>query len=162
LQYELERFAARNGRKVTMNKEARERFLQFAESPAARWSANFRDLNAAVTRMATLAHGGRITADDVAQEIGRLQAGWCGPAAGSSDVAELQHVLTADRLASLDLFDQAQLATVVRVCRESKSLSEAGRTLFAVSRRSKAQPNDADRLRKYLARFGLAWTQVSG
>jgi transcriptional regulatory protein RtcR len=34
-------------------------------------------------------------------------------------------------------------------------LSEAGRLLFAASRKSKATVNDADRLRKYLARFGL-------
>ncbi len=46
------------------------------------------------------------------------------------------------------------------VCRVSASLSEAGRTLFAVSRQSKKQPNDADRLRKYLARFGLDWEGV--
>ena len=66
LDYELERFAARSGRKVTINKEARQQFLSFAESPAATWPANFRDLNAAVTRMATLATSGRITVNDVA------------------------------------------------------------------------------------------------
>jgi len=29
-----------------------------------------------------------------------------------------------------------------------------------VSREQKKQPNDADRLRKYLARFGLTWDEV--
>jgi transcriptional regulatory protein RtcR len=52
----------------------------------------------------------------------------------------------------IDLFDQRQLETVLEVCR-SASLSEAGRELFAVSRLKKANPNDADRLRKSL-RFG--------
>ncbi|ETD37978.1 hypothetical protein U724_19020 [Pseudomonas chlororaphis subsp. aurantiaca PB-St2] len=33
-----------------------------------------------------------------------------------------------------------------------------GRT--AAKARTKAQPNDADRLRKYLARFGLEWKQI--
>lgn len=108
--------------------------------------------------MATLAGGGRITADDVNEEIRRLQAGWCG---SSRAAIELENTLTADQIASLDLFDRAQLSAVIRVCRESKSLSEAGRTLFAVSRLSKAQPNDADRLRKYLARFGLTWVDVA-
>ncbi|MFP3702164.1 sigma 54-dependent transcriptional regulator, partial [Burkholderia sp. SIMBA_013] len=61
------------------------------------------------------------------------------------------------RAAELDLFDRAQLERVLDVCRVSASLSEAGRTLFAVSRQNKKQPNDADRLRKYLARFGLDW-----
>jgi transcriptional regulatory protein RtcR len=53
-----------------------------------------------------------------------------------------------------------QLADVVRVCRGSRSLSEAGRALYDVSRLQKRMPNDADRLRKYLARFGLTWDRV--
>jgi transcriptional regulatory protein RtcR len=32
--------------------------------------------------------------------------------------------------------------------------------LFDVSRTEKAKVNDADRLRKYLARFGLDWATV--
>ena len=36
-------------------------------------------------------------------------------------------------------------------------LADSGRRLFAASRSRKAAPNDADRLRKYLARFGLDW-----
>jgi transcriptional regulatory protein RtcR len=62
----------------------------------------------------------------------------------------------------LDRFELPQLREVIRVCRASRSLSEAGRTLFAASRRKKSNPNDADRLRKYLARFGLSWGQVVG
>ncbi|MCA9097651.1 MAG: RNA repair transcriptional activator RtcR, partial [Planctomycetaceae bacterium] len=44
LNYELDRFTAATGQTVRLNKEARERFLQFAESPAALWKGNFRDL----------------------------------------------------------------------------------------------------------------------
>ena len=54
---------------MTFNTEARQRFLAFATSGAARWSGNFRDLNAAVTRMATLAPGGRITVEQVEAEV---------------------------------------------------------------------------------------------
>jgi transcriptional regulatory protein RtcR len=61
------------------------------------------------------------------------------------------------RVDEYDLFDRLQLQRVLEVCETSASLSEAGRTLFAVSRQSRKQPNDADRLRKYLARFGVAW-----
>jgi transcriptional regulatory protein RtcR len=161
LQYELDRFASKTGRKVTMNKEARDQFLKFAESTSARWSANFRDLNAAVTRMATLSHGGRITVENVGDEIARLNEQWSCSRPGNNSLAPLTEILTADRIATLDSFDQAQLATVLDVCRQSKSLSEAGRKLFSVSRLSKAQPNDADRLRKYLARFDLSWADVS-
>jgi len=39
-------------------------------------------------------------------------------------------------------------------------LSHAGRFLFSASRQQKTSANDADRLRKYLARFGLDWKSV--
>ena len=75
LDYELEQFARRSSLRATLSKEVRERFLSFARSPAARWSANFRDLNACVTRMGTLSPGGRITPEILdgyaAQEIGQ-------------------------------------------------------------------------------------------
>lgn len=61
----------------------------------------------------------------------------------------------------LDFFDSMQLSSVIAVCRASRSLSDAGRKLFGVSREAKSKPNDAERLKKVLARFGLAWEQVS-
>ena len=158
LDYELERHSSQTGHKVTMNKEARHRFLTFAQSPEAAWSANFRDLGAAVTRMATLATSGRITLDDVNEETARLTASWRRSTVAPPDV--LSELLTAEQLAKLDLFDRVQLTEVVRICRASESLSAVGRTLFAASRASKSQPNDADRLRKYLTRFGLTWAEL--
>jgi transcriptional regulatory protein RtcR len=156
LEYELTQFSAKTGQVVRMNKEATQRFLQFAESREATWRANFRDLNAAVTRMATLAAGGRITTDLVEEEIGRLETQWqvCIDDRGSRSLDGLIDV------SQLDDFDRVQLEAVVRVCRESKSLSDAGRKLFAVSRNTKAKPNDADRLRKYLNRFGVSWKNI--
>ena len=41
LDYELEQFSRRDGRRVTFNKEARERYLKFATSPDAEWVGNF-------------------------------------------------------------------------------------------------------------------------
>ena len=38
-----------------------------------------------------------------------------------------------------------------------KIFSDAGRKLFGITRTQRKVPNDADRLRKYLARFGLDW-----
>lgn len=81
LDYELEAFATRRGQFARFNREARRRFLDFAASPEALWTHNFRDLSAAVTRMATLAPGGRITEAIVAEEIARLRAAWQGTAA---------------------------------------------------------------------------------
>lgn len=161
LRYELEQTAARTGTNVTFNKEAWQRFLAFATSPDARWTANFRDLNAAVTRMATLAPGGRINVEVVDEEIARLKAAWAEPAEGV-DEALLAAVLGPERLAGLDRFDRVQLADAIRVCRSSRSLAEAGRRLFAVSREKKKVANDADRIRKYLGSYGLSWGEVAG
>ena len=161
LVYELEQISARTAASVTFNKEARQRFLAFAVSPAAKWAANFRDLSSAVTRMATLAHGGRITVEIVEEEIARLRSAWEEPADGQ-DEALLVSLLGPERAAELDRFDQIQLAEAIRVCRACRSLAEAGRTLFAVSRQKKKVANDADRIRKYLASHGLTWAEVCG
>lgn len=66
-----------------------------------------------------------------------------------------------DAVDNLDAFDRFQLEGVVNVCRDSKTLSDAGRKLFAVSRTEKTSSNDADRLKKYLARFGLTFERCS-
>ena len=100
-----------------MNKEARNRFLAFSQSPDAVWSANFRDLGAAVTRLATLAAGGHITLDDVNEETARLTSSWRRSAVPLPDV--LSELLTAEQLTHLDLFDRVQLSEVVRICRAS-------------------------------------------
>ncbi|HEY0115228.1 MAG TPA: RNA repair transcriptional activator RtcR [Allosphingosinicella sp.] len=157
LDYELDRFAEREGARIGFNKEARERYLAFATSPAARWPGNFRDLAASVTRMATFSPRGRIDADCVEAELARLRRLW-SPANRGAD--GLDHLLAPDQLEALDPFDRVQLAHVVATCRGSRSLSEAGRTLFAASRSRRSAPNDADRLRKYLARFGLSWQRL--
>lgn len=160
LDYELEQFARKNSLRVTLSKEAREEFLKFAQSPAAKWSANFRDLNACITRMATLSLGGRITELVLQEEIGRLKAGWSTPPGSEDYEAVLAEVLTDNAREKLDWFDQAQLTFVIRVCRESATLSDAGRKLFAATRQKRKTANDADRLRKYLARFDLDWERV--
>jgi transcriptional regulatory protein RtcR len=157
VEYELNQFASRTGQMVRMNKEARDRFLAFAQSDEATWKANFRDLNAAIVRLATLAAGGRITTELVDEEIERLRLQWRGVKPDRAADSPLAAVLSADQLAVIDLFDRVQLEEVARVCAAAKSLSAAGRELFAVSRNSKKIANDADRLRKYLARFDLCW-----
>ncbi len=158
--FELARHRGETGRNVTMNREAERRFLAFALDPASLWSANFRDLAASITRMATLAPSGRITEDVVAEEIARLRLLWRG-AETSGGEAVLADVLPPERLDAVDPFDRPQLARVIETCRRHRSLSAAGRELFAASRREKSTHNDADRLRKYLARFGLAWGDVT-
>ncbi|MGE5491504.1 MAG: RNA repair transcriptional activator RtcR [Actinomycetota bacterium] len=157
LDFELERFAREQGEQVRFNVEAKRRYLAFAGSPEARWAGNFRELTASVTRMATLAEAGRITEDNVREEIERLRATWT-----DGKPPDIVTEVLGDKADELDLFDRCQLAAVIAACRTADSLSAAGRQLFAISRQGKKQPNDADRLRKYLARFGLDFERVAG
>jgi len=159
LDYELDRFAEREGERASFNKEARQRYLAFATAPDARWPGNFRDLAASVTRMATLSPKGRIDLECVEAEIVRLKRLWSGQT--DNGLGILADALDAEALSAIDPFDRVQLAETIRVCRTSRSLSEAGRALFAASRTRRSSANDADRLRKYLARFGLDWATVS-
>ena len=152
LDFELERLRHQESRQISMTREARESFLEWGTSPKAAWRGNFRDLSAAITRMSLLSDG-RIGLSDVKEEIERLQRDWQGTK--TTESAGLPK-----SVGEIDLFERAQLSQVLEVCRRSTSLAEAGRTLFAVSRRTKETPNDSDRLRKYLARFGLDWKMV--
>ena len=154
LDYELDRFAEREGSRVSFNKEARRAFLAFATAPEALWTGNFRDLAASVTRMATFAPSGRIDIATVEAEKARLKRFWSNGSAASDPLDE---IVDPARLEEIDPFDRVQLAEVIRICRRSRSLSEAGRSLFSASRSRRASANDADRLRKYLQRFGLDW-----
>jgi len=159
LDYELEQWAQRTGSRVSFNREARRAFLAFATDPQSTWRGNFRDFNASLVRMATLAAGGRIDEGLVAEEIDRLRAAWRS-LAGDPGERALEAHLDAPAIAALDHFDRVQLAHVLAICARSSSLSEAGRALFQVSRTRRTKTNDADRLRKYLERFGLSWAQI--
>lgn len=153
--FELERWSREQNQRVAFNREARTRYLAFATSPEARWTGNFRDLGASIMRLATLAEAGRIQTSMVEEEIARLRRQW-RPGGAPTRLEEL----LGEACAALDRFDRAQLEDVLEVCARVKSLSQAGRELFAVSRSQRASTNDADRLRKYLARFGLDWERV--
>ena len=171
LDFELARVSAAIGVGVTMSRPARKTFVAFATGPEGLWPANFRDFGAAVRRMATLAHGGRIDEADVERELTRLRQAWRHAATATS--AALQgdttaatmppHIdaMLATRFAQLDRFDYVQLAEVLRVCASSPSLSAAGRVLFAHTLSQRKTNNDADRLRKYLARFNLQFDEIA-
>jgi transcriptional regulatory protein RtcR len=161
LQFELDQFAQRTGHRVTLSKEAREAFLRAALASSAKWTGNFRDLNAAVVRMATLAQGGRISVEIVEEEIERLKATWAALEEREESDGLLTQILSVKAIDNIDLFDRVQLAHVIHICRDSRSMSEAGRQLFDASRTRKTSTNDADRLRKYLGRFGIDWDQIA-
>jgi transcriptional regulatory protein RtcR len=110
--------------------------------------------------MATLAQQGRITAEIADDEIdaSERRGGALPKSLLSSElILELLGEEAADRL---DLFDVAQLAVVLQTCRDHVSASAAGRVLFANSRLEKSS-NNVDRLKEYLARFGLRFEDIS-
>jgi transcriptional regulatory protein RtcR len=98
----------------------------------------------------------------VREELDRLRASWQRPGAGAGGDDVIARFLDDAAASALDLFDRVQLAEVLRVCTSSKSLSDAGRTLFSESRKRRSSTNDADRVRKYLARFGISWSSIAG
>ena len=151
LEYELARFAKKSGKHVTFNAEAKKCFLKYALDPATDWRGNFRDLNAMIVRMATLSSGGRIDLDTVREEIARSRK----PRPLEKSEPDLAALLGPDYAERFDYFELIQLQEVVKVCRTSRSLADAGKKLFAVSRKAKKSSNDSDRLSKYLAHFGL-------
>lgn len=156
--YELAQSDRELGVQVGFSTNAREKFLNFATNPATLWPGNFRDFSGSVRRLCTLAPRGRITRAMVDSEISTLQHDWQS-AEKNTDYRLIRDVL-GDTVQEIDPFDMVQLATVIRTCRNAPSLSAAGRQLFAVSREKRKTQNDADRLRKYLSRFGLEWGSI--
>lgn len=160
LDFELERFAQKIGYLASFNTVARQCYLAFAYSPAATWRANFRDLNASVTRMGTLAPGGRITQDVAQEEIARLQHDWAGHKHEHDPRDITSRFLDEQTHAQLDLYDHILLAGIARVCKNSGSMAEAGRQLFSHSREQKKSSNDSHRLKQLLTKYGLHFSQL--
>ena len=159
INFEIEQYAKENNILVRFNKEARKEYCKFALSGEAIWKNNFRDLNASINRMGTLSSGGRITKEIVREEIQRLKYLWHDNMQDKkSDI--LSELIAPEQLDKIDPFDKIQLTEVINICRESKTLSDAGRKLFSVSREQKKNTNDTDRLSKYLSRFGLKWKEI--
>lgn len=152
--FEISRAESLLGHRVVFNASARTKFLSFAVD--APWLRNFRDLRASIERMATLAGGDPVSEQIVDVEVMRLTSAW---KQGLNDevTISLIHQVLGERADEVDLFDRAQLEQVLRVCRESSSMAEAGRKLFSVSRTKRTSTNDSDRIRKYLARYDLVW-----
>ncbi len=163
LDYELHQAEIQQGHKVSFNKAARQRFLEFAFRPDASWRGNFRDLNAAIQRMTTLADGGRITESIVEAEIERLAQRWQAMAAPAAQqpIIKLSDYLTPEQLDETDLLDQWQLQKVIEICRDSRTLSDAGRQLFDRSRLKKSSSNDSHRLRQMLTKFDLSFDDIA-
>jgi transcriptional regulatory protein RtcR len=156
IDFELDKYSQANKTLTKFNKQARDIYLGFAKAPETLWKNNFRDLNASITRMATLADGGRITVEIAEKEIVRLHKKWLPE--NPQNTSTIEDLL--DEPNNFDLFDRLQLASVSNICKKSKSAADAGRRLFDVSRLEKSKPNDSKRLIDFLAKFDLKFEQV--
>lgn len=158
LEYELKKFSAKTGDRISFSKEAKEEFLKLSLDSNSTWDGNFRDLNTIVTRLGTLSDKGRISIDLVQSEMGLMLNSWAkikGQTNESRQKVQLSDFLSVKTVEELDLFDRLQLEIVLSVCKESKNISDAGRKLFSKSRDKRKSVNDSDRLRKYLTKFGI-------
>ncbi|MET4693609.1 sigma 54-interacting transcriptional regulator [Endozoicomonas lisbonensis] len=159
IDFELHQHTRSTNKQVRFNKAARERYLNFATTPDALWSSNFRDLNASINRMVTLSEFGRIDEANVVSETERLSSRWHQKE--QNPEVELSDYLDEETLVSIDHFDKLQLMSIINVCQQSRTLAEAGRKLFDVSRSQKASVNDSHRLRTYLKKFGLDFKSLT-
>lgn len=159
IEFELQRFAINHQRQLRFQRDALEVYLKFAKSKEAVWQGNFRDLSASVTRLATLSNGELIRLETVEKEIQRLKQLWSIQSTHkqSKETDILLQYLDQQQLNEIDEFDQIQLRGVIQVCENAKSMADAGRQLFAVSRQQRNSTNDSDRVKKYLNKFGLNW-----
>ena len=156
IQYELQQCEEELKYRPTFEPAAKAAFLKFAHAPTTRWEGNFRDLHAAMMRMATLAKDGKITEDIVRKEIKRLQYN----ASNASIDETLSQLLGSDYQTRFDAIALAQLQYAIPIFKSSKSAAEAGRKLFNVSLEQLEKPNFSDRASKFLKEFGLSFKDL--
>ncbi len=186
IDYELARLGSEQQQQYRFTPDARQLYEDFATSTDATWQGNFRDLTASMIRLTTLAESKVIRIEDVQAEIERLSSLWGLPDHSSSMANNslsdlnsdsslvldrhlietisqntLDKYLDKDILAKVDTFDAVQLAYVIKVCIDHKNQAAAGRYLYANSRDKLKNPNDSDRLRKYLMKFGLKFDELN-
>ncbi len=168
LDYELDRLGNLAGVKYHFESKALRLYQDFAKSDTAVWLGNFRDLTASMARMTTLAEDNVITITVVQEEILRLKSLWALYVNKSENAenteAFLANFLDKNALLDMDKFEKIQLAGVINVCQvcksQGKNQAEVGRLLFSQSRQKLKSPNDSDRLRKFLLKFGLKFEDL--
>ena len=189
IDYELARLGSEQQQQYRFEPSARRLYEDFATSSEATWQGNFRDLTASMIRLTTLADSKVIRTTDVRSEIERLTELWQLPTGTINHSNNLlsQNSLSKDEpkimldsglieqgshtilsqyvdeeiLASIDPFEAVQLAYVIRICIQHKNQAIAGRYLYANSRDKLKNPNDSDRLRKYLMKFDLRFDELN-
>ena len=163
LEFELTRYQADNGKRISFNKEAKDKYLDFALSNNAVWSANFRDLNASMIRMATLSEDGRIKPEDVDDEVNKLTYLWEQDEdvdSHKNNEVELSSYFSETVLDEIDFIEIVQLKEIVKACLKSNTGADAARLLYNKSRLKKAKSNDSHRMKVVLARYGTTFEEI--
>ncbi len=161
--FELESYSQKTGSLLRFNKQAKEKYIQFASSDEALWSANFRDLNASIIRMGTLSDNGRISLEVVEDEIKCLLHNWYD---NNTSKKHPDHDINLDDLlgqevtSQLDKYEKIILNGVIEVCQEASSMADAGRKLFKHSRLLKKSQNDSHRVKQILERYNLSFEKL--
>lgn len=165
LTFELNKLKLDFGYNVEFTHEAKTAFLNFARNHP--WNGNFREFHALIARLALRATDAKITLDTLQEELNSQsqpeQPHVHLPAHIVESTPDDQHLLLnllGESAEKLDSFEIPQLAHVIRTCKQSTTLSQAGRTLFHVSRQHKTTSNDADRLARYLKKHGITFEQI--
>ena len=162
-------------------------FIKYAEADTTEWKGNFREFNAMIFRMATLADGFQITMDDVEREIKYAEAEQKSYKADNNDATTaqeglpnmsqtihtpaqtsplpdasckfefLRELLGEKEFNKLRLDELAQLAFVASVCADAKNQADASRRLRINQNDSK---DGSPQLFKYLYHLGLNFNKV--
>ena len=168
IEYLLREFGAEHGQMVRFNKEARDRYMRFAMSQEARWTGNFRDLSASITRMATLASPAGSTTPS-----SRTKSSACGSSGGPSATSPRQRPISTRCWARTrrrsstssthcncrpwwgSAASRSRCRTRAASCSPSRARPSASRTMLTVSRsiwRASACPGTTCMLEGSMAR----------
>lgn len=160
IDYELEKYQEKYGEAIRFNSEAKKRYIDFATAPETPWKANFRDLNASITRMATLSDGGRINTENVINEIENLNYLWHSNSDYRADPVELDELVAKDVLEKMDYIEKIELSAVINMCKKSKDAATASRALYDKSRLRRKTRNDSHRLLQYLKKYDIHFDDI--
>lgn len=165
LEYELRKSTNPLPYVQQFSSKALEKYLTFAGSSEAAWTANFRDLSASVERMITRSVDGIITENVVGTEIKTLESKW---SSFDFDDGQNPDQARADRHAikdyvsrlipahNLNPFEQNQLNYVIHVALKCPSYAELSRRLYG----GDTGINPAQKSRSYLVGYGLSLDMI--
>jgi transcriptional regulatory protein RtcR len=134
-------------------------FLRFAASPDAVWPGNFRDFAAAVERMATLADPAASSPPRSRPRSPACATTWSEGQVNDDD-ALCGSTSAPTRSPSSTASTASSSPTSCACACPPAACPTPAAVLFAASRERRSSHNDADRLRKYLQKFDLQWTDL--